>query len=181
MQGSTISGTVDGKQVGSVTNTAYQTGQAGLGVVGYQTDQFDNLSITPGTGTGTGPSGPVTSGMAGKCLDDYGGSITNGTKADLYDCNNTVAQNWTLANGTLQIQGACLDVVGSGSTASGTLVDIWSCNGGSNQQWSAQNGELVNPASGKCLDDPGFNTTNGTQLEIWGCNGGANQLWTLPS
>ena len=181
MQGSTISGTVDGKQVGSVTNTAYQTGQAGLGVVGYQTDQFDNLSITPGTGTGAGPSGPVTSGMAGKCLDDYGGSITNGTKADLYDCNNTVAQNWTLANGTLQIQGACLDVVGSGSTASGTLVDIWSCNGGSNQQWSAQNGELVNPASGKCLDDPGFNTTNGTQLEIWGCNGGANQLWTLPS
>ncbi|HEY4460529.1 MAG TPA: ricin-type beta-trefoil lectin domain protein [Pseudonocardiaceae bacterium] len=181
MQGSTISAALDGKQLGSVTNTAYQTGQAGLGVVGYQTDQFDNLVITPGTGTGPGPTGPVTSGMSGKCLDDFGGTITNGTKADIWDCDNTIAQNWTLANGTLQIQGACLDVVGAGSTADGTLVDVWGCNGGSNQQWSAQNGELVNPASGKCLDDPKLSTTNGTQLEIWDCNGGPNQLWTLPS
>jgi hypothetical protein len=181
LQGSTISGIVDGNQVGSVTNTAYQTGQGGLGVVGYQTDQFDNLDITPGSGSGPGPTGPVISGMSGKCLDDFGGSVTNGTKADIWDCDTTAAQNWTLANGTLQTQGACLDVVGSGSTADGTLVDVWGCNGGGNQQWSAQNGELVNPASGKCLDDPKLSTTNGTQLEIWDCNGGPNQLWTLPS
>ena len=42
------------------------------------------------------------------------------------------------------------------------------------------NGELVNPASGKCLDDPGFNTANGTQLDLWTCNGGTNQQWTIP-
>jgi len=52
--------------------------------------------------------------------------------------------------------------------------------GGANQQWQAQNGALVNPASGKCLDDPGFNTTNGTQLVLWTCNGGTNQQWRLP-
>jgi hypothetical protein len=119
--------------------------------------------------------------MAGKCLDDYNASTTNGTKVDIWDCNNSGAQNWTIDNGTLRIQGACLDIIGSGSTASGTLVDMWGCNGGSNQQWSAQNGELVNPASGKCLDDPALSTTNGTQLEIWDCNGGPNQLWTLPN
>ncbi|HEV3359907.1 MAG TPA: ricin-type beta-trefoil lectin domain protein [Pseudonocardiaceae bacterium] len=180
LQGSTISAGVDGTQVGSVTDSSYQTGQIGIGVVGYQTDQFDNLSVTPGTGTG-GLTGPVTSGMAGKCLDDYNASTTNGTKVDIWDCNNSGAQNWTIDNGTLRIQGACLDIIGSGSTASGTLVDMWGCNGGSNQQWSAQNGELVNPASGKCLDDPALNTTNGTQLEIWDCNGGPNQLWTLPN
>jgi hypothetical protein len=180
LQGSTISADVDGTQVGSVTDSSYQTGQIGIGVVGYQTDQFDNLSVTPGTGTG-GLTGPVTSGMAGKCLDDYNASTTNGTKVDIWDCNNSGAQNWTIDNGTLRIQGACLDIIGSGSTASGTLVDMWGCNGGSNQQWSAQNGELVNPASGKCLDDPALNTTNGTQLEIWDCNGGPNQLWTLPN
>ncbi len=42
------------------------------------------------------------------------------------------------------------------------------------------NGMLVNPVSGRCLDDPGFNTTNGTQLEIWDCNGGSNQQWAIP-
>ena len=41
-------------------------------------------------------------------------------------------------------------------------------------------GELVNPASGKCLDDPASNTTNGTQLILYTCNGGSNQQWTLP-
>jgi Ricin-type beta-trefoil lectin domain len=61
------------------------------------------------------------------------------------------------------------------------LVEIWDCNGGSNQAWTAENGTLVNPASGKCLDDPNLSTTNGTQLEIWTCNGGSNQQWTLPA
>jgi predicted alpha-1,6-mannanase (GH76 family) len=125
-------------------------------------------------------TGPVTSGMSGKCLDDSGNSSANGTKADLWDCNGTGAQNWTVSGGTLQVNGKCLDIIGSGSTANGTLVDIWACNGGSNQQWTARNGTLVNPASGRCLDDPGFSTTDGTQLDIWDCNGGVNQNWTLP-
>jgi Glycosyl hydrolase family 59/Ricin-type beta-trefoil lectin domain len=179
MQGSVISASINGSQVGSVTDTSYESGVAGIGVTGYQTDQFDNLNITPGTNS-TSPTGPVASGMSGKCLDDYTGSTANGTIADLWDCNGTAAQNWTPVNGTLQVNGACLDVIGNGSTANGTLVDIWACNGGANQQWTAENGTLVNPQSGKCLDDPGFSTTNGTQLDIWTCNGGVNQNWTLP-
>jgi hypothetical protein len=76
----------------------------------------------------------------------------------------------------------CLDVNGSASTADGTLVNLWTCNGGANQVWEPQaNGELLNPQSGKCLDDPASSTTPGTQLEIWDCNGGANQQWTLPT
>jgi Ricin-type beta-trefoil lectin domain len=128
----------------------------------------------------SGGAGPVTSGMSGKCLDDFGGSATNGAKADLWDCNGTGAQNWTVSGSTLTANGKCLDIIGSGSTANGTLVDLWGCNGGANQRWTAENGALVNPQSGKCLDDPGFSTTNGTQLDIWDCNGGVNQHWTLP-
>jgi hypothetical protein len=180
MQGSVISASIDGAKVGSVTDSSYQTGLAGIGVTGYQTDQFDNLKITPGTGSVTLPTGPVTSGIAGKCLDDYTGSSANGTKVDLWDCNNTPAQQWTVGNSLVQTNGKCLDIIGAGSTANGTLVDLWDCNGGSNQVWTAENGTLVNPASGKCLDDPGFSTTNGTQLQIWTCNGGSNQQWTLP-
>ncbi|GIF23524.1 hypothetical protein BJ973_004134 [Actinoplanes tereljensis] len=34
---------------------------------------------------------------------------------------------------------------------------------------------LVNLASGRCVDVPGFSTTDGTALGIWDCNGGGNQ------
>ena len=57
---------IDGAKVGSVTDSSYQAGLAGIGVTGYQTDQFDNLNITPGTGSVTLPTGPVTSGIAGQ-------------------------------------------------------------------------------------------------------------------
>ena len=66
------------------------------------------------------------------------------------------------------------------STANGALIEEWTCNGGGNQQWLAVNGELVNPGSGKCLDDPNFTTTQGTQLDLWTCNGGSNQQWSVP-
>lgn len=45
--GTTITGTVDGRRIGAVDDSAYASGQVGLGVIGYQTDEFDNLSITP--------------------------------------------------------------------------------------------------------------------------------------
>ncbi|MFD9635332.1 RICIN domain-containing protein, partial [Streptomyces violascens] len=40
------------------------------------------------------------------------------------------------------------------------------------------NGGYRNPASGRCLDNPGSSTTDGTQLVLWDCNGGSNQKWT---
>ena len=45
--GSTISAAIDGTTVGTVTSSAYPAGMIGLGVDGYQTDEFDNLSVTP--------------------------------------------------------------------------------------------------------------------------------------
>jgi len=68
-----------------------------------------------------------------------------------------------------------------GGTANGTLVDLYSCNGTGAQVWQPQsNGSLLNPQSGKCLDDTGWSTTPGTQVQIWSCTGGANQAWTRP-
>jgi hypothetical protein len=48
--GSSITAAVDGKAVGSVTDSTYNSGMIGLGTSGYQTDQFDNLSVTPVSG-----------------------------------------------------------------------------------------------------------------------------------
>jgi lysophospholipase L1-like esterase len=124
-------------------------------------------------------TGPVTSGIAGKCLDVDGGSSANGTPVQIWGCNDTAAQAWTAAtDGTLRAVGKCLDATAAG-TANGTPVEIWDCNGGGNQQWQPYNGGFRNPVSGRCLDDPGLSTTDGTHLELWDCNGGANQQWTL--
>ncbi|MGE7433894.1 ricin-type beta-trefoil lectin domain protein [Kitasatospora sp. NPDC001175] len=177
LQDTTLTATIDGTVVGSATDGSFTNGQAGLGVTDYRTDQFDDFTLTPGT-----PSthtGPVTSALPGKCLDD-GNSTANGTAVQLWDCNGGAAQTWTWTNGTLTLGGKCLDVTG-GSTANGTLVELWDCNGGTNQQWTPQpDGALKSTQSGRCLDDPAYATTNGTRLEIWDCNGGTNQRWTLP-
>ncbi len=41
-----ITASVDGKDVTSLTDTSYSSGQIGLGITSYDTDQFDNLAIT---------------------------------------------------------------------------------------------------------------------------------------
>ncbi|WP_246214044.1 ricin-type beta-trefoil lectin domain protein [Kitasatospora viridis] len=181
MQGPTLTAAIDGQTVGSATDYSFTSGMAGLGVTGYQTDQFDNFTLTPGAPGGSSFTGQVPSGLTGKCLDDSGDSAADGSQAILWTCDPTdPAQTWTWNNGQLQHDGKCLDVIGQGTTA-GTLVDQWTCNGGANQQWTPQpDGTLKGAQSGLCLDDPGASTTDGTQLEIWTCNGGTNQRWTLP-
>ncbi len=140
----------------------------------------NGLGAFTGSGTSGGSTGAVSSGVAGKCLDDFAAGTANGTIADLYDCNGTAAQQWTVSNNTLKTNGKCLDITNAGTT-NGSAVELWDCNGGGNQVWlQGANNSLVNPASGRCLDDPGFSTTNGVQLDIWDCNGGVNQSWNLP-
>ncbi|MEY9931422.1 lysophospholipase L1-like esterase [Catenulispora sp. GP43] len=126
--------------------------------------------------------GAVQSGIAGKCLDDNGGSNTDGTAVQIWSCNGTDAQYWSAyTDGTLRAEGKCLDATGA-ATANGTKIELWDCNGGGNQVWQSYNGGYRNPVSGRCLDDPGLSTTDGTQLVLWDCNGGANQKWTtLPT
>ncbi len=130
--------------------------------------------------SGSGATGPIT-GIGGKCVDVRAANTANGTPVQLYDCNGTNAQQWTVASdGSIHALGKCLDVTFSG-TGNGTLIQLWDCNGSGAQVWRPQtNGTLVNPQSGRCLDDPGSNTANGTQLQIWDCFGGTNQQWHLP-
>ena len=134
------------------------------------------------TGTsGGGHVGPITSGIAGKCADDSARNTANGTHIQLWTCNGTIAQQFTVnSNGSLGVMGKCMDVT-SGGTTNGTLVQLYDCNGTGSQTWQqTANGSLLNPQSGRCLDDPGSSTTDGTQLQIYDCNGTNAQKWTLP-
>jgi Glycosyl hydrolase family 59/Ricin-type beta-trefoil lectin domain/Concanavalin A-like lectin/glucanases superfamily len=183
--GSTISAAINGTTVGTVTDSSYSSGMIGLGTSGYQTDQFDNLSVTAGSGGGgtTGATGEVHAVGAGKCLDVPNVSTTEGTQADIWDCNAGSNQEWTsTSSGQLTVYsgGDCLDASGQG-TAAGTKVDIWPCNGGTNQQWKLNsNGTITGVQSGLCLDVTGASTADGALADLWTCNGGSNQQWTGP-
>jgi chitinase len=137
-------------------------------------------TITGGSGGGGQPTGQIT-GYGGKCVDVAGANPANGTQVQLYTCNGTGAQQWTVAsNGTVQALGKCLDVAGAG-TANGTKVQLYDCNGTGAQQWTHTSAnQLVNPESGRCLDATGPSSADGTPLQIWDCTGAANQSWNLP-
>jgi chitinase len=147
--------------------------------------QFSRIfdGITGGTTPPpSGATGPIRSGYAGKCVDVAAAATANGTAVQLYDCNGTGAQSWTVgSDGTLRALGKCMDVTSAG-TANGTKVQLYDCNGTGSQVWRQGSGStLVNPQSGRCLDATGPSSANGTRLQIWDCFGGGNQQWTLPS
>jgi beta-glucanase (GH16 family) len=135
---------------------------------------------TGGTGGQTGGStGPIT-GLGGKCVDVQAANTANGTPVQLYDCNGTAAQQWTVGDdGTIRALGKCMDVT-SGGTADGTKVQLWDCNGTGAQQWVVTAAhDIVNPQANKCLDATDNSSANGTRLQIWTCAGTANQKWTV--
>lgn len=140
------------------------------------------------------PSAPLTLALDGKCVDDANPVFTptGVAKAQMWSCNQSYAQDWSLfpmglsANGLpvynvmATFGGVCLDVYRSGKT-NGTRVDSAPCDwSAAAQLWYLNGTELVNPNSGKCLDDPYSRTANGTLLDIWTCNGGRQQTWAAP-
>ncbi|MET8250249.1 ThuA domain-containing protein [Micromonospora sp. NPDC005197] len=161
--------------VPSGTQNLYLTfGGSGTGLF-----DVDDFTLVKGTGGSTGV-GPVK-GLAGKCLDVRSGATADGTQIQIYTCNGSTAQTWTVTpNSTIKALGKCLDVSGSG-TADGTKIQLWTCNGTGAQNWAAQSdGSLRNTSSAKCLDVSGNNSADSTIVHLWTCNGAANQKWTLP-
>jgi GH18 family chitinase len=135
----------------------------------------------PTTQPPTGRTGRIT-GLAGKCVDVAAAATANGTAIQLYACNGTSAQTWTVAtDGTVRALGKCMDVTSAG-TANGTKIQLWDCNGTGAQSWQYNTADstLRNPASGRCLDVTDNSSADGARLQIWDCFAGANQRWTLP-
>ncbi len=156
------------------TTTLYLVFKGGSGAL-YDVDEFSFTTGTGGTRTGE------VKGVNGKCLDVDNGGTADGTEIQIWTCNSSAAQRWTVADdGTLRALGKCLDVSGGGS-ADGTRIQLWTCNGTGAQKWAAQSdGTVRNPQSGKCMDASGGTWEDGTPVHLWTCHTGANQKWTLP-
>ncbi|MET8202914.1 ricin-type beta-trefoil lectin domain protein [Micromonospora taraxaci] len=125
-----------------------------------------------------GAPGSIT-GVGGKCLDVDNAGTADGTKVQLWTCNNSAAQLWSRVGDTYRALGKCLDVDNAG-TADGTKVQLWTCNGTGSQVWQPQSdGSLRNPQSGKVLQAAGGATADGTQIQIGTNTGAAHQKWVV--
>jgi Ricin-type beta-trefoil lectin domain/Glycosyl hydrolase family 79 C-terminal beta domain len=118
--------------------------------------------------------------LSGKCLSVTGGSTADGATADIYDCNGSPSENWTVeSNGTIVggLSGECLEVAG-GSTANYAGVDIGTCDGAASQQWTVEaNDTIVGAQSGKCLSVTGASTADRALADIYTCNGSGSETW----
>jgi hypothetical protein len=127
-------------------------------------------------------SAQVPSGKAQPaCITDTNNSKTSGTAAEMSTCLDSQAQNASIeSNGTIGIQGLCLDTAGQ-STASGSQVVLNTCNSSTTQVWAPSTGHtLVNQASGLCLNAAA--QSNGATLTIAACSStNVNQQWWLPA
>jgi hypothetical protein len=126
-------------------------------------------------------AGPIK-GIAGKCLDNKNGKLKTGNPIQLYSCNSSSGQQWTvMSDGTIRAsERFCLDVKYAGTT-SRTPVWLYDCNGTVAQQWKVNtDGSIVNPHSKLCLDDKSAKTNNGNPIWMYTCNGTAAQKWTVP-
>lgn len=118
-------------------------------------------------------------GVGDRCIDVLEARTENGTPVQLYDCNATPAQQWTISeDGTVRVFDKCLDVAGAGME-NGTPVQISDCNNSDAQKWNlSAAGDIVN--RNKCLDARQPANVNSARLQLWDCTGGTNQKWTFP-
>jgi Ricin-type beta-trefoil lectin domain/Putative Ig domain len=137
------------------------------------------LTVEPCTGNRnqqwTMPASPITSGVAGKCLQVSGGHAVSAA------CTTAAAQKATLGlNGSLQLSGSCLYNAGGGSN-DGTAVNAGACNSGSAAQlWGiSAYGQIENLLSEKCLANPGNSTANGVQMVLGDCYNQPGDVWAV--
>ncbi|HWG26325.1 ricin-type beta-trefoil lectin domain protein [Actinospica sp.] len=148
---------------------------------GYQYSSIFNKITGGSSGGGGGAGSTIVGASSGKCLSDTGGSTTLKTTADIYTCNGSAAQNWTVnSSGTMvDGNGLCLSVSGS-STTSGATTDVYTCNGSAPENWTVNSGgTIVNKNSGLCLSVTGSSTANSATADIYTCNGSASENWTV--
>lgn len=105
--------------------------------------------------------------QSGKCLTADASGAAIGT------CTGGTEQSWSYdAKGGLKGAGGYLTAGTSGLTSAAEFT------GDAAQRWLLNsNGQLVNEASGKCLDVSGQATADGSRVILYSCTGGTNQAW----
>ncbi|WP_433134443.1 serine/threonine protein kinase [Micromonospora sp. CA-240977] len=143
----------------------------------------------PPTGGSPTPSAPpARSGYrlvgvaSSRCLDVATPQSPDPVRLRLWDCRDDRAANqlWaTRPDGSVQLGGRCLDVLGASSDV-GAAIQLTTCNTTPAQQFTlTADRHLVNAHSGLCLGAVDQSTADGALIEQRGCDAGTNDLrWT---
>ncbi len=149
-------------------------------------------AASSGGGLSTTTYYQIVNQASGSCIDDTGGSGSNGTALQQWQCySGSINQEWLFtatSNGYYEVTTynsatAAWNVVNVG-TSPGTPMQLWAYGGGANEQFKPvlqSNGdyEFVDLNSGLCLNVPNGTTTNGQQLQINTCNGSTSENFKL--
>lgn len=157
------------------TPTAHTSAPGSLSL-GYVAVYEKGGNSTP-TGKATA-TGHLT-GLKGLCLTNQNSLNVETNPITVHTCSPFTKQRWSVySDGTLRVQGGCLDDAAGGRT-SGSWVDWYPCNGTGDQVWvHRSNGEIVNPRTGFCLSDPEGNTSG--RIVIQTCKDASWQHWSYP-
>jgi hypothetical protein len=147
--------------------------------------RFTIVAVHPITARYLG-SGQVRLDPGGQCLTGAPGRGPGGAMIEISACARGRGQLWQYLPGSapgqagrLRSHGACLTV--SRGAGNGARAALRRCTGSAGQQWAYQSlDQLVNPRSGKCLDDPARSRKDGTQVVLWSCTGSPGESWLLP-
>jgi beta-glucanase (GH16 family) len=139
----------------------------------------DYIHVSTDSTPPAGGTNAIRGNESGRCIDVPSANPVDGARLQVYDCNGSTAQQWTIgSDNTVRALGKCMDAAAAG-TANGTAIQLYTCNGSGAQQFTLNGaGDLVNLASSKCVDVAEHGTANGSQLQLWDCAGTANQKWT---
>ncbi|KAG0059169.1 hypothetical protein BGZ89_000647 [Linnemannia elongata] len=139
------------------------------------------------------PTGVLkNSASGGKCIDIFQGTLNPNNPIALYTCGPSWNQVWKFKQGTIQLafdqshksDAYCLDTQQNAPTDKFLNIVLNPCVANkASQQWTTNAaGNIVNTASGYCVDINGSNYNDGTKLLGYACgNAQANQVWALPN
>ncbi|MFE0439493.1 RICIN domain-containing protein [Streptomyces nigra] len=134
---------------------------------------------------GNAPTTIEVTGKKGLCLDAAGGGTTDGTAVQIYTCNGSVAQQWTVEGDDkgLHLRNVkalkCVEVAGN-NAADGTKIQLATCKSTPAQTWEYNvraATPLKNVGTGKCLDLKTYD--NGQDSRLWTCSGATAQKVTI--
>jgi GH25 family lysozyme M1 (1,4-beta-N-acetylmuramidase) len=120
------------------------------------------------------PAGPLTSDIAGYCASTQHPAKGPSNAVTLRRCSTSATQDWTIEpDGALSARGKCLSTA-AGTVSPGSLLRLAACASRSDlQDWQLARGpigvQLLNPAAGLCVADPGDAATVGTPLSMEPC------------
>jgi len=133
---------------------------------------------TPVSNTGE----PIV-GHAMNCLDIPNQDNSAGRDLQMYDCNESAAQQWTVrSNGQIEAMGLCLAVENAPAGANGIPVELASCGDSPRMQWEVTALGQVTSSDGRCLDVRGAGSESGTPVQVWECTDPvvSAQQWVTP-